>query len=140
MLAQKHHTLWRHDRVAKIIHWHLCKRWTLEHADKWYDLEPSTVIENEDVKMLWDMKIQTDTKIEHSKHDIVVFEKKSRKCYLVDVACPFDTRIAEKEREKIERYDDLRREVKRMWSCKSVAVAFDQGRRKELDIGRGWPL
>ena len=152
MLAQKQYKLWRHDRVARIIHWDLCKKWKLEHADKWYDHEPSTVIENEEVKVLWDMKIQTDAKIEHSKPDIVVFEKRSRKCFLVDVACPFDTRIAEKEREKIERYDDLRREVKRIWSCKSVAVVPIiigalgtihvnlSSRLKMLDLGVGFEM
>ena len=152
MLAQKQYKLWRHDRVARIIHWDLCKKWKLEHADKWYDHEPSTVIENEEVKVLWDMKIQTDAKIEHSKPDIVVFEKRSRKCLLVDVACPFDTRIAEKEREKIERYDDLRREVKRIWSCKSVAVVPIiigalgtihvnlSSRLKMLDLGVGFEM
>ena len=122
MLAQKQYKLWRHDRVARIIHWDLCRKWNIEHAEKWYDHEPPYVVENDEVKLLWDMKIQTDIKIEHSKPDIVVFEKKSRKCLLIDVACPFDTRVAEKEREKLDRYDDLKREIKRLWSCKSVAI------------------
>ena len=30
-------------------------------------------------------------------------------CFIVDVACPFDTRIAEKETEKIDHYQDLKR-------------------------------
>ena len=30
-------------------------------------------------------------------------------CFIVSVACPFDTRVAEKEREKIAHYQDLKR-------------------------------
>ena len=68
------------------------------------------------------MKIQTDKVIEHSRPDIVIFEKEGRKCLLVDVACPFDTRVPDKEREKIDKYQDLKWEIKRIWGCSSVKV------------------
>ena len=32
-----------------------------------------------------------------NKPDIVVMDKKERKCLIIDIACPFDTRISEKE-------------------------------------------
>ena len=35
--------------------------------------------------------------MEHSRPDIVVFEKKTRSCKIVLVACPFDTGVVEKE-------------------------------------------
>ena len=41
--------------------------------------------------------MQTESKIEHNRPDIVVIEKKSKTCYIIDVACPFDTRIEKKE-------------------------------------------
>ena len=41
---------------------------------------------------------------------------------IIDVACPFDTRVGEKEQEKMERYQDLRREIGRMWACRKVTV------------------
>ena len=37
------------------------------------------------------------------------------------MACPFDTRIAEKD-EKIDHYQDLKVEIQNMWNCKSVFV------------------
>ena len=43
-----------------------------------------------------------DRHLDYNRPDIVVMEKEGRVCYIiVDVACPFDTRVAEKEREKI---------------------------------------
>ena len=43
----------------------LSNKWKLDHAEKWYDHKPPMVIENEDVKILQDIKIQTDHVIEH---------------------------------------------------------------------------
>ena len=43
-------------------------------------------------------------------------------CQIIDAACPFDTRIVEKEREKIDHYQDFKVEIQKMWNCKSVSV------------------
>lgn len=121
-LAQKQYKHWRHDKVAQVLHWQLCKDFGLEHGEKWYDHKPKTVLENENVKILWDMKIQTDKVLAHNRPDIVVFEKGKRSCRLIDVACPFDTRVVEKEREKLENYNDLKFEIRRIWNCSEVQV------------------
>ena len=92
----------------------------MDYAEKWYEHKPESVGENENTKILWDMKIQTDKKIEHSRPDIVILNKKERSCVLLDVTCPFDTRILQKEREKIEQYQDLKIEIKRIWKCNQV--------------------
>ena len=65
------------------------------------------------MKLLWDFRIQTDHHLDHNRPDIVVMEKASRVCQIIDVACPFDTRIAENEREKIDHYQDFKGEIKK---------------------------
>ena len=122
MLAQNQYKNWRHDKVAQIIHWELCKENGIEVKEKWYDHKPERVIETADVKVLWDMNIQTDKEIECSRPDIMVLEKKKRRCLIIDVACPFDTRLLKKEQEKIEKYQDLKREIKRIWQCQDVII------------------
>ena len=49
-----------------------------------------------------------------------MLEKEGRDCFIVDVACPFDTRVAENEREMIDYYQDLKVEVQKIWNCRSV--------------------
>ena len=49
----------------------------------------------EDVKILWDFKIQTDKHLAHNIRDITVVEKKQ--VWIIDVAIPRDGRIEEKE-------------------------------------------
>ena len=46
----------------------------------------------------------------------------TKSCTIIDVACPFDIRIVSKEREKIEKYHDLKHEIKRIWNCRIVHV------------------
>ena len=100
MLAQNHYKNWRHDKIAQILHWKLCQLYCFDYSEKWYDHKTEKVLENDDVKILMDFKIQTDKVLEHSRPDITIHKKAKKECTLVDVACPFDTRLKEKEEEK----------------------------------------
>ena len=44
------------------------------------------VLENDEVKLLWDFSIQTEKRIEHNKPDIVVLDNKQKLCLVIDVA------------------------------------------------------
>ena len=57
-------------------------------------------------KLSWDFKIQLDHHIEHNNTDIMLLNKEDKSCIIVDVACPSDTRIISKKREKIDNYSD----------------------------------
>ena len=48
----------------------------------------------------------------NNRPDIVVLEKDGRVCFIVDVACPFDTRVAKKETEKIDHFRDVKVQIK----------------------------
>ena len=40
--------------------------------------------------------------------------KGERKCIIIDIAMPGDSRTSDKEREKMEKYQDLKKEIKRI--------------------------
>ena len=44
-LAQKEYKA-RHDRVGKVIHWEMCRKFQFDHTNKWYLHNPATVQEN----------------------------------------------------------------------------------------------
>ena len=50
------------------------------------------------VEILWDFSIQTETKTDHNKPDLILLEKENI-CYILDVACPFDPQIEKKEKD-----------------------------------------
>ena len=60
---------------------------------------------------MWDFSIQTDHVIEAPRPDLVVVDMKKRSCKTIDFAVPADSRIEEKEKDKIEKYQGLGREL-----------------------------
>ena len=113
-LAQREYKR-RHDKVAKAVHWTLCKKHQLEASDKWYQHVPEPILQNEHVKLLWDYSIQTDQEVQARRPDLVLQDKRENITYLIDIAIPYDTRIKDKQVEKIQKYQDLKIQVQRCW-------------------------
>ena len=120
-LAQREYKR-RHDNIAKLIHWKLCGEHKFVRKEKWYEHCPEGVVENEQIKLIWDMNIQCDNVIEARRPDLILIRKEEKTCIIIDVAVPGDSRVNEKEIEKIEKYQDLKRELIRIWKLKKVQV------------------
>ena len=112
----------RHDNIARLVHWKLCCKYDMSRGEKWYEHQPEGVVENEECKVLWDMTIQCDHVIEATRPDIVVVEKENNKAILVGIASPWDQRVYENEGEKIEKYQDLKREIGGLWGIRHLEV------------------
>ena len=112
----------RHENVAKKVHWGYCKKNGLQHTEKWYEPVPERVVENEEIKVSWDINVQCDNVIVERRPDIIAIDKKERKGIIIDNAVPANVRVGEKEREKVEKYQDLKREIGRLWKLKLVEV------------------
>ena len=72
-------------------------------------------MENYSWKILWDFTIQTDHVIEARRPGMVIIDNTKNECKIIDFACPFDSRIEEREKDKMKGYNDLKRELKKMW-------------------------
>ena len=79
-------------------------------------------MESQDFKVLWDFVIQSARFVQARGPDIVVVNKIKKKVKLIDIAIPGDCRVKEKEQEKIEKYDQLKEEIARLWNMKRVTV------------------
>ena len=146
-LAQKEYKR-RHDNLGKILQWKLAGKCNFEAGDKWYEQEPESVLKNEDYKILCDFSIQTDHVIEVGRSDMVVVDKKDRSCKIIDFALPGDSRIEEKEKDQVEKYQDLGRELQKIWNVKVKIIPLVVGslgaipkqfgnRLKEISITAG---
>ena len=60
--------------------------------------------------------------MEARRPDLILVDKKAKSCVIIDFAVPGDCRIREKEMKKIQKYQNLKRELKRLWSLKQVEV------------------
>ena len=109
-LAQKEYKR-RHDRVVRALLWALCQKHEIQISQKWYEHEPKGVVEIDNAKILWDFNLQTDNEIQARRPDIVIHHKSNKICFITDVAIPRDARVHQREVERIEKYNDLRREL-----------------------------
>ena len=85
---------------------------------------PAPVLENDTHKLLWDFDIHTDNLIPARRPDLIIINKKKKKriCKIVHFAVPADHRINLKESEKKDKYLDLARELKKLWTMKVTIV------------------
>lgn len=112
----------RHDDVCKYVHIQLLKEFGIDTSHKWYEHNPNSVEENENVKILWNFPIQTDHTIPHNKPDIILINKQTKEANIIDIAIPNDNNIARKRLEKINIYTDLSVEIKTLWNLNKVKI------------------
>ena len=105
----------------------LATKCNFEAGDKWYEHEPESGLENEDYKILWDFSIQTDHVIEARRPDLVAADKKERSCKRINLAVPGESSIEEKEKDKIEKNQDLGRELQKIWNVKVKIIPLVVG-------------
>ena len=88
-------------------------------------------------KILQDFSIQTDHVIEVQRPDLVVVDKKERSCKITDFPVPGDSRIGEKEKDKIEKHQDLRRVLQNLWNVnvKIIPLVLDSLGDKPKQFG-----
>ena len=72
-LAQKEYKR-RHDLVGTAVHWELCKQLEFNHADKWYEHKPESLLENEKSQLFWDFEVQADHHIEPRRLDLIIVD------------------------------------------------------------------
>ena len=91
------------------------EKYNLERKEKRYEHCPEGVVEDDDDKSIWDF-------MKARRPELILVDKKAKSCVIIDVPISGDCRILEKEIEKIEKYQNLKREQKRLWSLKKVEV------------------
>lgn len=75
----------RQNHVAAIEYRNICAEYGLETPTSHFET-PSKVVENDQVKTLWDFQIQTDRMVMANQADIVVVDKEQRKAQVADLA------------------------------------------------------
>ena len=66
--------------------------------------------------------VQCDRIVEARRLDIVFVNKQAKEAMIVDVGVPGDGQVKDKELEKIEKYQLLREEIRKLWKLKKVTV------------------
>ena len=64
--------------------------------------------------------------MEAQRPDLVLVDKKERSCKIIDFVVPGDSRI-EEEKDNIEKYQDLGRELQKIWNVKMKIIPLVVG-------------
>ena len=60
--------------------------------------------------------------IEARRPDIILVKWKVKECVIIEIAVPWDVRTKIKEEQKVDKYQDLAREISRLWGMSTKVV------------------
>ena len=108
--------------MALRVQWEMCRKYGIECTDKWYDHQPLPTAENGEVRITWDMTIYTDKVLKNNRPDITLVHKDTQKWTLIDIAVSADQNITRTEEEKVEKYQELAFEIRRIHGASNVTI------------------
>ena len=115
--------LQRHDNVCKYVHDLLLPEFGFKQdSSPWYQHQPRTIEENNNVKIIWNFSVQTDHTIQHNKPDMIIIDKRENVARIIDIAIPNDNNICRKRFDKIRAYTDLAVNIKTVWRLTNVEI------------------
>ena len=96
----------------------------MKFSERWFEEVPNDMRMSEDgkTKIWWDRAVETTTKLEHNRPDVVVVGRVAKSWVLVDFSVPWDKDVWLKENEKVEKYSPLAREVRRVHGVNTRVV------------------
>ena len=100
--------------MALRVYWEMCIKYEIECTNKWYDHQPLSVAENRDVRKTWVMTVYTDKKLNHIRPNITLVWKDTQKWTLIDITVPAEQNLIITEEGKVDRYQDLAFEIKKL--------------------------
>jgi hypothetical protein len=103
----------RHDQVLRVFYSEVLKRYRLVAKEvAWFNIPIETVRENDRILVVWNQRIPTHTRVLHRWPDLRVELKEEKVMWVIDMSCPSDANITEKEKEKKQNYADLAFELR----------------------------
>ena len=108
----------RHNYVAKFIHEKLLEKYEITSKEP----QPLKIVSNDDCEIWWDMKVYLATGVQHNKPDIIVWDKKQKKCFVIDISVPADCNINKKIKEKYDAYYPFISELQRIYKDYSYKI------------------
>ena len=120
--------LYRHNQLAALLHLNICRDYGIKvEAECWYQHKSEQVLENEKATIMWGSPIITDRYVPCNKPDIIIQEKTSDRCQIIDVAIPSDYNIQKRATQKMSKYVDLQTECQRLWNKKVEVIPLIVG-------------
>uniref|UniRef100_A0A8D8TQU7 Uncharacterized protein n=1 Tax=Cacopsylla melanoneura TaxID=428564 RepID=A0A8D8TQU7_9HEMI len=79
-------------------------------------------MENDNITLYWDQPILTDRSITCNRPDLILVNKRTQSAIIIDIAIPLTHNIIKTENEKVNKYQELKIEITRIWKLNSVII------------------
>ena len=119
----------RHDRMGLRVYWELCRKYKVKCSEKWYEECPDSVRKSECGKfeIWWNRPVMTTKKLDHNKPDVVVIDREKKYWTLIDFSVPNDKNVVSKEKEKVDHYRELAKEIRKIHHVRTKVIPIVVG-------------
>ncbi|MEG0366515.1 MAG: reverse transcriptase family protein [Coprobacillus sp.] len=114
----------RHNAIVKIIHKALIKKHNINNIEYHHSSNIAKVVQNNSIKIISDMPIETAYKVQFNKPDIVIINNDNKTIQIIDITVTNTERIKISELEKIQKYDELSKDMMQTYSMKVIIIPF----------------
>lgn len=99
----------RHDAALRVVYFQLRFMYGIDPERKppYIETNIPTVTITDETKIFWNFGFSTTTKIQANKPDMAVLHAPTKELFIIEMSCPGETNIREKEQEKKLKYTDL---------------------------------
>lgn len=113
----KNQYILRHNNALKVVYYHLRQAYGFDDRLKqpYEEDDVDTVTTDGKIKLLWDFPFATTNQIQANRPDMVVVDQERKKMTIVEMSCPGEKNITEKEIEKQQKYADLMFELRKTY-------------------------
>ena len=122
LMGDGHYTN-RHNAVCRYIHWKICNAIGMATKPVW-EHEPARSTAHEDFVIFYDKPIPLGRYVEGGaiKPDIVLWDRQSKTAQIIEVSVPNDYGLNRAEREKRNKYQDLKNDLRNTWGLKNIEL------------------
>ena len=105
-MSARHYLPLRHDEVVKtVLNSHLKKLYSSKEVK--FSSEPEYIYEKDHREYWWNVSVKTATKVAHNKPDLIIWNRETKICSVIEFTCLLDININKKVKAKLENYGQL---------------------------------
>ena len=122
LLADGHY-IKRHNNVCRYLHWSICREYKIETQSVWKH-EPAPTTSHEDIVIFYDKPLHCGRYINGGaiKPDIVVWNRSEIWAKMIEVSVLNDFGLNRVEREKVNKYQDLKHDLRGTWDLEQIEI------------------
>ena len=111
------------------VYCELCRKYGISCVNNWFEEVPDTVqnSENGQFEIWWDRPIETTVKLERNRPDMILINRQDKEWTTVEFSVPWDKNVLLKEKEKIQKYIKLVKEICKVHGVSTKVVPIILG-------------